>query len=79
MLAVVVDCDGKGGVDMRATRVTKYGRQDFVRVVCDIQKTIKIDSYTYEAIERCKGKNFSDKLRNLVTDYEIMKLTAEES
>ncbi|MDD6036925.1 MAG: hypothetical protein PUC30_12195 [Lachnospiraceae bacterium] len=56
---------------MRAVRFTKYGL-NLVRVVCDIQKTIKIDSYTYELIEQHNGKNFSDKLRNLVTDYETI-------
>lgn len=77
MLAVVVGCGGRGVFFMRVNRFTTYGQHD-VSVTCDIQKSIKIDSYTYESIERHHGKNFSDKLRRLVMDYEILKRDCEK-
>ena len=57
---------------MRATRITPHGIH-LCKITCDIQKSIKIDSYTYDAIMSHSGKNFSDKLRNLVIDYLLLK------
>lgn len=39
-------------------------------VWCNIQKSIRIDKYTYDIINSYRGKSFSDKLRNYVYDVE---------
>lgn len=43
------------------------------RAVCafnrDIQKSVRMDSGIYSYIMQQKGKNFSDKLENLVIDH----------
>ena len=37
---------------------------------CKIQKSIRLDKYTFEVINNYPGKNFSDKLRRYVYDVE---------
>lgn len=64
----------------------KYVNGVYTNDFCSKQKTARLDPETLEIIENYKGKNFSDKLRNLVRDYarhfpEIVrqKLEQEES
>ena len=40
------------------------------KIYCDVQKSIKIDNYTYEIINNYRGYSFSEKLRNYVFDHE---------
>lgn len=37
---------------------------------CNIQKSIRIDEYTFKIIDSYPGRNFSDKLRSYVYDVE---------
>lgn len=37
---------------------------------CPIQKTVRIDEYTFRVINSYPGRNFSDKLRLYVYDVE---------
>lgn len=39
-------------------------------IYCDVQKSIKIDKYTYEIINNYRGYSFSEKIRNYVFDHE---------
>lgn len=47
----------------------KYVNGMYTNDCCSKQKTARLDPETLEIIENYKGKNFSDKLRNLVRDY----------
>nr|DAP92818.1 MAG TPA: hypothetical protein [Inoviridae sp.] len=40
------------------------------KIYCDVQKSIKIDKYTYEIINNYRGNSFSEKFRNYVFDRE---------
>ena len=40
------------------------------KIHCDVQKSIKIDKYTYEIINNYRGYSFSEELRNYVFDHE---------
>lgn len=40
------------------------------RISNSVQKSIKIDEYTYNTIMAYSGKNFSDKLRNMIMDFQ---------
>lgn len=40
----------------------------------NIQKSIKIDAETLEIIEAVKGRSFSDKVRNMATEYRRLKV-----
>ena len=51
--------------------ITRGGRFRYIK--CDIQKSIKIDKFTFEIIESCRGDNFSEKVRNLAEDYDRLK------
>lgn len=51
---------------------TKEG-EVFAHIGACIQKSIKIDKGTLEIIEECKGRSFSDKIRNMAAEYKRMK------
>ena len=53
----------------------KNGEYEHLRA--DIQKSIKIDKDTFEIIEKCKGRNFSDKVRKMAAEYERLKRDSE--
>lgn len=42
----------------------------FREIHCNVQKSIKIDKYTYEIINNYRGFSFSEKLRNYIFDHE---------
>lgn len=42
---------------------------NYVHMGVNIQKSIKIDQETLEAIESCPGRNFSDKVRNMAKEF----------
>ena len=47
---------------------TENGRvYDHMRA--NIQKSIKIDQETFDIISGCKGRSFSDKVRNMAAEY----------
>lgn len=61
----------------------KYVNGVYTNDCCSKQKTARLDPETLEIIENYKGKNFSDKLRNLIRDYarhfpEIVRQTGGE-
>lgn len=39
----------------------------------NIQKSIKIDRETLETIEGCRGRSFSDKVRNMAAEFRELK------
>lgn len=39
----------------------------------DIQKSIKIDTETFNTIKTVNGRSFFDKVRNMATEYKEMK------
>lgn len=45
----------------------------YEHIGANIQKSIKIDAETLEIIERCHGRSFSDKVRNMAAEYRAMK------
>lgn len=47
----------------------KYLGHSFHLVNRDIHKSVRMDDRIYEYVMRQDGKNFSDKLENLVLDY----------
>ena len=47
----------------------KYVNGVYTNDFCSTQKTARLDPETLPIIEHYKGKNFSDKFRNLVRDY----------
>ena len=51
---------------------TENGKS-YDHIGANIQKSIKIDRETFEIIESCQGRSFSDKVRNMAAEYKAMK------
>lgn len=51
---------------------TENGKS-YDHIGANIQKSIKIDRETFEIIESCQGRSFSDKVRNMAAEYKTMK------
>lgn len=51
---------------------TENGKS-YDHIGANIQKSIKIDRETFEIIENCQGRSFSDKVRNMAAEYKTMK------
>lgn len=42
----------------------------YTRLDANIQKSVKFDQYSFSVVENSKGKNFSDKIRNIIAFYD---------
>lgn len=42
----------------------------YTRLNAQIQKTVKLDQYSFSVVENSRGKNFSEKLRNIIAFYD---------
>ena len=51
----------------------KHGGRDYGHIGANIQKSIKIDAETQATIESVEGRSFSDKVRNMATEYRRIK------
>lgn len=42
----------------------------YTRLNAKIQKSVKLDQYSFSVVENSRGKNFSEKLRNIIAFYD---------
>lgn len=58
--------------------VWKNGGSTYEHMRANIQKSIKIDEETFEIINGCSGRSFSDKVRNMAKEYRKLKTANHE-